>query len=128
MRRKKDDKRVLVSPRDNRQKNSKRRKIRRSSSNPIPRSNPRNKTKRSRLTVFLMILTLLAFVIGAGIGISLSFDNGDDEGPHWVNVTKEMTTDVNKTDQVIYDYDEDYIDFNDNETVSELNLTTEPGY
>ena len=73
MRRKKDNKRVLVSPRDNRQKNS-RRKIRRSSSNPIPRSNPRNKTKRSRRTVFLMILALLAFVVGAGIGISLSFD------------------------------------------------------
>ena len=127
MRRKKDDKRVLVSPGDNRQKNS-RRKIRRSSSNPIPRSNPRNKTKRSRRTVFLMILALLAFVIGAGIGISLSFDNGDDDGPHWVNVTKEMTTDVNNTEPVIYDYDEDYIDFNDNETVSELNLTTEPGY
>ena len=127
MRRKKDNKRVLVSPRDNRQKNS-RRKIRRSSSNPIPRSNPRNKTKRSRRTVFLMILALLAFVVGAGIGISLSFDNGDDDGPHWVNVTKEMTTDVNNTEPVIYDYDEDYIDFNDNETVNELKLTTEPGY
>ena len=127
MRRKKDNKRVLVSPRDNRQKNS-RRKIRRSSSTPIPRSNPRNKTKRSRRTVFLMILALLAFVVGAGIGISLSFDNGDDDGPHWVNVTKEMTTDVNNTEPVIYDYDEDYIDFNDNETVNELKLTTEPGY
>jgi hypothetical protein len=90
--RKKDDKRVLVSPRDSRQNNSRRKRLRRSRNNsmsrrnPMPRNNPKKKSARSGITVFLMILALLAFVIGAGIGISMSFDNGDDDGPHWVNV------------------------------------------
>lgn len=129
MRRKKDDKRVLVSPRDNRQKKSRRQKIRRSKSNPMPYNKPKSTSKRSRRTVFLMILALVAFVIGAGIGISLSFENNsDDSGPQWVNVTKEMTSDLNDTEPVIYDQEVDDIDFNDNETVAELNLTTEPGY
>lgn len=129
MRRKKDDKRVLVSPRDNRQKKSRRQKIRRSKSNPMPYNKPKSTSKRSRRTVFLMILALVAFVIGAGIGISLSFENNsDDSGPQWVNVTKEMTSDLNDTEPVIYDQEADDIDFNDNETVAELNLTTEPGY
>ena len=129
MRRKKDDKRVLVSPRDNRQKKSRRQKIRRSKSNPMPYNKPKSTSKRSRRTVFLMILALVAFVIGAGIGISLSFENNsDDSGPQWVNVTKEMTSDLNDTEPVIYDQEVDDIDFNDNETIAELNLTTEPGY
>ena len=129
MRRKKDDKRVLVSPRDNRQKKSRRQKIRRSKSNSMPYNKPKSNSKRSRRTVFLMILALVAFVIGAGIGISLSFENNsDDSGPQWVNVTKEMTSDLNDTEPVIYDQEVDDIDFNDNETVAELNLTTEPGY
>ena len=129
MRRKKDDKRVLVSPRDNRQKKSRRQKIRRSKSNPMHYNKPKSTSKRSRRTVFLMILALVAFVIGAGIGISLSFENNsDDSGPQWVNVTKEMTSDLNDTEPVIYDQEADDIDFNDNETVAELNLTTEPGY
>ena len=129
MRRKKDDKRVLVSPRDNRQKKSRRQKIRRSKSNPMPYNKPKSTSKRSRRTVFLMILALVAFVIGAGIGISLSFENNsDDSGPQWVNVTKEMTSDLNDTEPVIYDQEADDIDFNDNETIAELNLTTEPGY
>ena len=129
MRRKKDDKRVLVSPRDNRQKKSRRQKLRRSKSNPMPYNKPKSNSKRSRRTVFLMILALVAFVIGAGIGISLSFENNsDDSGPQWVNVTKEMTSDLNDTEPVIYDQEADDIDFNDNETIAELNLTTEPGY
>lgn len=128
MRRKKDDKRVLVSPRDARKNNSRRKKIRRpinnsrNNSRNYNRNNPRNKRKRSGLTVFLMILALVAFVIGAGIGISLSFDDGDD-GPHWVNVTEEMTTNLNDTEPIYYDSELDDIDFNSNETLTELNMT-----
>ena len=125
MRRKKDDKRVLVSPRDARKNKSRRQKIRRPTSNSRNnnRTTPRNKRKRSGLTVFLMILALVAFVIGAGIGISLSFDDGSDDGPHWVNVTEEMTTNLNDTEPVYYDSQLDDIDFNSNETLTELNMT-----
>ena len=125
MRRKKDDKRVLVSPRDARKNKSRRQKIRRPTSNSRNnnRTTPRNKRKRSGLTVFLMILALVAFVIGAGIGISLSFDDGSDDGPHWVNVTEEMTTGLNDTEPVYYDSELDDIDFNSNETLTELNMT-----
>ena len=67
--------------------------------------------------VFLMIIALVAFVIGAGIGVSLSFeDNHVDEGPHFVNVTKEMTSDLNDTEDVYYDKSADAIDYNQNQT------------
>ena len=36
--------------------------------------------------MFIMILALVAFVIGAGIGVSLSFDNDDSSQPHYENV------------------------------------------
>ena len=119
MRRKKDDKRVLVSPRDNRQRNSRRRGRR----NP---PNNRKEAKRNKKTVFLMILALVAFVIGAGFGVSLSFDH--DDGPQWENVTKEMTTNLNDTESFYYDYEVDDVDYNDNETIAKLNITTEPSY
>ena len=93
----------------------------------MPYNAPKNKSKRSGITVFLMILALIAFVIGAGIGISLSFDDGDD-GPQWVNVTKEMTSDLNNSEPVVFDSEVDSVDYNDNETLSELNITNEPSY
>ena len=124
MRRKKDDKRVLISPRENRKKTSRRQKRMKST----PRT--RNNHKRSRRTVFLMILALVAFVIGAGIGISMSFDDGNDDGPHWVNVTKEMTTNLNDTEPVYYDSEVDDVDFNSNDTLTDYNITAEdmPSY
>ena len=122
MRRKKDDKRVLISPRDNRQKKSRRQKRMK------PVSNPRNKSKRSGLTLFLMILALVAFVIGAGIGISLSFEENNNDGPHWINVTEEMTTNLNDTEPIYYDKNLDDVDFNSNETLTKLNVTQEPSY
>ena len=145
MRRKKDDKRVLIpgnSPKhvSNRNKNKKRfgrnqnnrnnRNGRNSRNNRINRNNRYNakpKKQRSKLTLFLMILALVGFVVGAGIGISLSFDDGDD-GPHVVNVTKEMTTNLNKTEPVVYDKDVDAVDYNSNQDVVEYNLTVEPSY
>ena len=140
MRRKKDDKRVLIprsSPQhvSNRNKNrSKRnRNTRNSRNNRINRNNRYNqqqKKPRSRLTLFLMILAIVGFVIGAGIGVSLTFDDGgDDEGPHIENVTKEMTTNLTDNDNsVIYDKDVDSVDYNSNQDVVEYNLTVEPSY
>lgn len=135
MRRKKDDKRVLRSG-NGRQSNSRRLKsnrhfIPRRQKNNVGYGNPRNprirrtKSKRSKKLVLVMIIALLAFVIGAGIGISLSFDNGDaDEGPHYQNVTKNMTSNLNETEDVYYDKTTDAIDYNEN-TTSQLQTTTD---
>ena len=119
MRRKKDNKRVLVSPRDTRRQNQKRQ---------MRRNPPKKKKKSSGITLFLMIFALLAFVIGAGIGISLSFDDGHDDGPHFENVTKEMTTNLNDTEPIYYEKDVDDLDFNDNQTLEEFNVTEPPSY
>lgn len=78
--------------------------------------------------LLVIIVALAAFVIGAGIGISLSFDDGQDDGPHFENVTKEMTTNLNDTEPIVFDEEADDIDFNDNETLTELNVTEEPSY
>lgn len=126
---KRDDKRVLISPRDNPQIKSRGRKRRRVRNPPM--NNPRrNKPrKRSGLTVFIMILALVAFVIGAGMGIALSFDDGSDDEPHIENVTKEMTTNLNDTDTIYFEKDVDDVDFNDNQTLVELNVTDDvPSY
>ena len=134
MRRKKDDKRVLRAG-NGRQSSSRRRKLpnrqfinrgQRNNGYPKPPRHPKNrrkKNKASRKTIFFMILALVAFVIGAGIGVYLSFDTGDD-GPHYVNVTKEMTTNLNNTTPVYFDKEVDDIDFNENAS-SQLNVNYE---
>lgn len=130
-RRKNNDKRVLVSPREIRSSSNKRR-FRRNNRNNNFNSNPRrgdHKPKKTNgLTLLLMILALVAFIAGAGFGISLSLDDGSDDGPHVVNVTKEMTTNLNNTTPVYFDEELDDIDFNDNETLAELNITETPSY
>ena len=130
MRRKKDDKRVLRAG-NGQQKNSKR--IRRGNNTrkfskpkglsfkpkgPSVNRAPRRKRKANKSLVLIMIIALIAFVIGAGIGISLCLDEGSsDEGPHYKNVTQEMTSNLNHTDDVYtYDYDVDSIDYNENST------------
>lgn len=76
-----------------------------------------------------MILAIVGFVIGAGIGVSLSFDDDGDDEPHVENVTKEMTTNLNQSEPVIYDKDVDTVDYNSNQDVEEYNLTeTAPSY
>ena len=131
MRRNKDDKRVLRSG-NGRKNNSSRMKIRRGNDNklknrPVMRRNPhtgraRKKRKSSKTLMAVMIIALVAFVIGAGIGVSLSFDNGDaDEGPHYENVTKEMTSNLNDTEQVYFEKNVDDVDYNEN-TTSQLNV------
>lgn len=129
MRRNKDDKRVLRS--GNGRQNTSKRKIRRNKNSfnnrpAIPRApkNRRNRKKRktSGFLVLIMIIALLAFVIGAGLGVSLSFDNDDgDDAPQFENVTKEMTSGLNDTEQVYYDKETDNVDFNENDT-SQLNV------
>ena len=130
MRRKQDDKRVL-RPGNGRQNTSKR-KIRRShkrdsinrqlvSRRQSNNRRPKKQRKRSGAFVFMMIVALVAFVIGAGVGVSLSFDDGSDDGPHYENVTKEMTSNLNSTDQVYFDQDADNVDFNENGT-SDLSI------
>ena len=139
MRRNKDDKRVLRSGNgrkpNSRQKNRNNRKLLprrpvrniapsypRNYGNPRNPRNPRRKKKSSGKLVLVMIVALVAFVIGAGIGVSLSFEeNTVDEGPHYENVTKEMTSNLNSTEDVYYDKTADGVDYNQNET-SQLNV------
>lgn len=128
MRRSKDDKRVLRSG-NGRQQNSRRnrrgsRKLmsRKPKQNNVP-YNPRNrrKSRKQRKSngklVFVMIVALIAFVIGAGIGVSLSFDDGSDANvPKFENVTKEMTSNITNTSDIYYDKSTDGVDYNENTT------------
>ena len=131
MRRSKDDKRVLRSGNgrqpDFKQKNRSGRKL-------LPRMqnrnksrsylvntrkprNPKRKKKSNGKLVLVMIVALIAFVIGAGIGVSLTFEeNTVDEGPHYENVTKEMTSNLNSTEDVYFDKTTDDVDYNQNDT------------
>ncbi len=133
MRRKKDDKRVL-RPGNGHQSTSrlKRMRMNNNRNNRSFLSNNRNRSNRNRPNgnrkrsksnnklVFFMIFALVAFVIGAGIGVSLSLDDGSSDEPHFENVTKEMTTNLNDTPDLDYD-SEDEVDFNENKT-SQFNV------
>ena len=121
MRRKKDDKRGLRSG-NGRQNNS--RRIRRRKDNarsfapnrpPVNNRRTKKKRKANKTILFFMVLALVAFVIGAGIGVTLSLDDGSDDGPHYENVTKEMTTNLNHTN-VVFDENYDAIDYNENQS------------
>lgn len=142
LRKKDDDKRVLKSPRNSNARNNKR--IRRRNSNPsrsnqvFRRNNPRNndrirrrnsykapkkQNKTSKTTLLIMIIALVAFVVGAGVGVSMALGIGNDDTPHYENVTVEMTTHLNNTHAVDYDEEADDIDFNNKEDISHYNLT-----
>ena len=72
----------------------------------------------------IMILALIAFVIGSAIGISVSINEHDNataennnNTTHVENVTVEMTSNLNnKSNTVEFDYEADYVDFNENYT------------
>ncbi len=55
--------------------------------------------KNDRITVVFMIIALIAFCIGAGIGVSMSISddgaNAENNTTHVENVTQEMTTKLN---------------------------------
>ena len=87
------------------------------------------KSTTSKITLAILIFALVAFVVGAGLGIFWNLeDSSNNEAPHWINVTEEMTTNLNDTDPVYYDPSVDDVDFNSNQTLTELNVTAEPSY
>ncbi len=68
--------------------------------------------KNDGTTVVFMIIALIAFCIGAGIGVSMSIsdDSADavNNTTHVENVTQEMTTNLNDTNSdVVYDSEVD---------------------
>lgn len=68
--------------------------------------------KNDGTMVVFMIIALIAFCIGAGIGVSMSIsdDSGDavNNTTHVENVTHEMTTNLNDTNSdVVYDSEVD---------------------
>ncbi|MBQ6511165.1 MAG: hypothetical protein IJI93_00665 [Methanobrevibacter sp.] len=69
-----------------------------------------------------MILVLVAFVVGAGIGVSLALGIGEDDGPQYENVTVEMTNNVTKN-STDFDYVYDAIDYNNISDREEFNIT-----
>ena len=129
MRRKKDDKRVLRA--GNGSSNRKRRKNNKrifKSINNRSHAPPRKqqiKGKRSSKTVLIVIMALVAFIIGAGIGVTLSFDDGSvDNATQVENVTVEMTSNLNDSNGVTYN-ESDQIDYNENQS---LGIIREPKY
>lgn len=129
MRRKKDNKRVLTGrPNNNSKSRSNRRSFKnRYRSQPVPVRQKKRQKKTNRTAVILMVIALVAFVIGAGIGISMSLDDGgkDEDVPQYKNVTVEMTTNLSDTDEIYYDSNLDAVDYNDQQDLEELNITNE---
>lgn len=137
MRRKKDNKTVLR--RGNGRDNKRNRRTpnfslkNRNNDNryaPAAHNNYKKQKKRSRKTVLLMILILFAFIVGAGIGILLSFDDGTEDvknETHYENVTVEMTTHLNESKGVVFD-ESDRVDFNENKTSQILGAENNPYY
>ena len=96
--------------------------------NTPPHMRQKNKGKRNGKVVLFMIIALVAFIIGAGVGISLSFDDGAVDGNNTtkiVNVTDEMTTNLNETDKVVYN-ESDNVDYNENQSNVVNNNTVRP--
>ena len=65
--------------------------------------------------VLILIFVLVAFIVGAGIGVTMGLDGGnnDKNETHIKNVTVEMTTNLNETDDAVYyDKEIDGVDFN----------------
>lgn len=92
-------------------------------------SKSRKPRKTSKNTMILIIIALLAFVIGAGIGISMAIsgpsDNNTvvDDGVTFENVTAEMTSNLNGPNRGFVDDGVYNIDYNSAEDVVEYNLT-----
>lgn len=119
-----DDKRVLRG-RPNNNRNNNRCSIQRHRNQSLPVRQKRRKRKSNKTVLLLMIIALIAFVIGAGVGVSLSFeDDSVDESPQYENVTVEMTSNLNETEPVYFDEDDD-VDYNNVTDIIELNLTNQ---
>ena len=122
-RRKEKDKRVLKSRYS--QPPKQKRRIRNNHRNRNPYRN-KKASKTSKTTMLLIILALIAFVAGAGAGVSMALgafdDNNATEEVHVENVTVEMTSNLNKSNFSIYDGYEK-IDYNSPNDIAEYNLT-----
>ena len=153
MRRKKDDKRVLRAGNGiNNQKKSRLPSFKRNNNkrnisysfnnnNNYNRqysrnNNYNNQKKRSGKSVLIMIIILLAFIVGAGAGIFMSFEaennatnitNNTTDAPHVENVTVEMTSNLNKSKDVTFD-ESDAVDFNENKSAEILGVEDNPYY
>lgn len=142
MRRRKDDKRVLRAGNGRNNKRNLRApnlgfKSRNNNSRrnrPVrpPNNRVKKQKKRSGKTVLLMVIILMAFVIGAGMGVLMSFDDGTDDSSnnetHVENVTKQMTSNLsNRTDYGYFD-DADAVDFNENQTSELIGVNDNPYY
>ena len=74
-----------------------------------------------------MVLALIAFVIGSAYGIMTSIGQHENETAaannttHFENVTVEMTTGLGENQSVEFDYDKDYVDYNENYTAQMSN-------
>lgn len=97
-------------------------------SNDRGRFNGRNPPKpRNKKMVLFMIMALVAFIIGAGIGVSLTFENEQPE-VHVENVTVEMTTNLTNDTEIVYDEQIDAVDYNNPESVEQYNNYVEESY
>ncbi|WP_407377359.1 hypothetical protein [Methanobrevibacter sp.] len=137
MARRRDDKRVLRA--GNGRDNSRKRRLpthfrnnnrNNRRQNNYSRNNHKQKKSHSGKTVLLMILILLAFIIGAGSGVLLSFDDGNstEQNQTYVqNVTVEMTSNLNNTTEVVFE-EADQVDFNENQSSEILGAEENPYY
>lgn len=92
------------------------------------RFNGRNPPKpRNKKMVLFMIMALVAFIIGAGVGVSLTFENEQPE-VHVENVTVEMTTNLTNDTDIVYDEQTDAVDYNNPESLEQYNNTVGEGY
>lgn len=71
--------------------------------------------------VFIMIIALVAFGIGAVMGITIGMDNIDNADNatgivHVENVTDQMSNNLTDNESSIYNSDIDHVDYNNNET------------
>lgn len=142
MARRKDDKRVLRrgNGKDNsrkrrlptqlRNKNHNRNNRRQNYSRYNNNYNNKQKKPRSGKTVLIMILVLVAFIIGAGMGVLMSFDDGNstqENETHYDNVTVEMTSNLNNTTEVVFE-EADQVDYNENQSSEILGAENQPYY
>ena len=114
MKKRKDKKKLVLKPRYNRPP-----------ANVQKTQYMRKAGKTNKTTVFLIIIALIAFVIGAGIGISMAL-NGEsiDENSQiaYENVTVEMTSNLTNVTTDHYNK-EPRVDFNSQEDIAKYNLT-----
>lgn len=73
-------------------------------------------SKNDGTLVVFMVIALIAFCVGAGIGVSMVIsDDGDDvtnNTTHVENVTHEMTTNINDTNSdIVYDSEIDELNY-----------------